>query len=139
MIILSIDPAVAKKDAYGVWQNGRLVACGKFADDNNYRSVLRSMKVSLVSVEDQYLHRSLSHRAGEIAGMAMALEIKTEYVNPAVWMSAVGVKKHDEIVDRAIEYAGKYGLNLDGIEMDDDIGAAILIGVPAAKEYFGIE
>lgn len=159
-LILSIDPAASKADAFSAWETYpevKLVDFGWIEDPLDLLSDIQASEV--LYVEDQYMHKNfkvakqLITKVGFYQGLHHALgkdPTTFRLVNAATWKSKHGLllskeqnqsmtknqrKKYKEqmMLDKAIAVIRSHGYDH---EIDVDVASAVLI--PLAMEALNV-
>lgn len=147
MIIIGVDPAVSKPQAYSIWRDGKLINYGKFIDVQSWhRLLIMYDDIYNIYIEDQYLgvnyktSKKLSVQVGKLIGIAEFCRHQYEIVNASTWQSRLrlleglknlkGSERKKFKKNRLIKTAQEIDASID----DEDIAAAVLI-VYATKEY----
>ena len=131
MRVVSVDPASAKPLGVALADEYGLISAGLFSYKELY-TFLEHMRPDIVVVEDQYMFRNyntakkLSWSTGKVMGICEVLEIPYQEMNVAHWKSVVKTQKGTH-VQRCEEILG--------IQFQDDVASAILIGVCYLTEH----
>lgn len=125
MRIVSVDPASAKPLGVALLDEHGLVSAGLFSYKELY-IFLDHMRPDMVVVEDQYMFKNyntakqLSWSTGKVMGICEVLGLPYQEMNVAHWKSVVKAQKGMH-VQRCEEILG--------IQFQDDVASAILIGL----------
>lgn len=132
MVVLGIDPAVAKPLGYGlvafedhlVFKQGGLCAYMDIPD------ILADLKPDLVVIEDQYMFQNyntakkLAWSAGKLMGMCAMMKVPNCIINVAHWKKIMGAQKQDKKDKTAHIRRCK---EIFGLDLQDDVASAVLI------------
>ena len=99
-IIMGIDPASAKKNAYCIYQNDRVIDYGLIRDWEHYQDILLYYHPRCVAIENQYLDKNPRSFEKLIAARAVleyiarSLGFDTMLVDPKSWQTAIQINIH---------------------------------------------
>ncbi len=143
MILISVDPGVAKDSAFAIFEDEKLVETFKSNDLFEINSRISHKGYDHLVMEDQYLGlntktlKDLTRQSGRIMGIAELSSIETSTTLPIIWQSYFKIprrpkgtsqykwgKQHKlDIITKAEELTG---WKFTG---DDDTASAVLIGL----------
>lgn len=99
-LIMGIDPAASKKNAYCIFQNDRVIDYGMIRDMEHYQEILMHYQPHQVAIENQYLDKNPKSYEKLIASRAVleyiasSLGFSTRLVDPKSWQSAIHIPAH---------------------------------------------
>ena len=143
MILISVDPGVAKDSAFAIFEDEKLVETFKSNDLFEINIKIGHKGYDYLVMEDQYLGlntktlKDLTRQSGRIMGIAELSSIETSTTLPIVWQSYFKIprkpkgtsqykwgKQHK--LDIIAEAEKLTGWKFTG---DDDTASAVLIGL----------
>lgn len=101
MKVMGIDPAFAKKNAYAVFENDRVVEYGFIKDYEHYQTILLEINPGLVGIEEPYFNRKddnpgtfqkLVKVAAILEYITQSLSFSVLMVKPVFWLSAINYR-----------------------------------------------
>jgi len=145
-MIIGIDPSQAKGQAYAIWNDTRIVECGKFHTIHKWVQIITTYKPEFTYIEDQFLGRNynsvkkLTLQVGKMVGFLEYKNLQYKIINVATWQSRVGLldyaigEKSQKIrkkmrAEKSIDMANRF-VNTD----DDDVACAVLIAYSMRKD-----
>lgn len=143
-LVMGIDPAASKKNAYCIYQNDRVIDYGMIRDMEHYQEILMYYQPRQVAIENQYLDSNPRSFEKLIAAravleyIAQSLGFSTRLVDPKSWQSSIQIpitsKRNPDrdrwIINLARSMVPKCGYD---VEMNIDEACAVHIAAWASR------